>query len=29
MEYARMIGVVNYVARLLEQAFAEEPRVAA
>lgn len=29
MEYARMIGVVNYVARLLEQALAEEPSVAA
>lgn len=29
MEYARMIGVVNYVARLLEQALAEPQRVAA
>ncbi|MBS1787011.1 MAG: heat-inducible transcription repressor HrcA [Acidobacteria bacterium] len=25
MEYARMIGIVNYVARLLEQALAEAP----
>jgi heat-inducible transcriptional repressor len=29
MEYARMIGVVNYVARLLEQALAEEHSLAA
>jgi len=29
MEYARMIGVVNYVARLLEQALAEPQQVAA
>lgn len=29
MEYARMIGVVSYVARLLEQALAEPQRVAA
>ena len=29
MEYARMIGIVNYVARLLEQALAEAPDFAA
>jgi heat-inducible transcriptional repressor len=28
MEYARMINVVNYVARLLEQALADAPRIA-
>ena len=28
MEYARMINVVNYVARLLEQALADAPRSA-
>lgn len=28
MEYARMIGVVNYVARLLEQSLAESPDIA-
>lgn len=28
MEYARTIGIVNYIARLLEQALAEAPRAA-